>query len=566
VRMLTLRPYQEAAVQAVYRSLQEQDGNPALCLATGAGKSLVIAKICSDVVRQWGGRVFVISHVKEIIQQNAEKIRILMDGLGVGIYSAGLRSRDTDTPVVVAGIQSVYRRACDLGRADLAIIDECHLLGDDADSMYQRFLADLLVINPQVRLIGLTATPFRLKQGLIYGPGRMFSHLAYDTVIKDLIRDGFLSPLISKVGKTSVDTKHLHVRAGEFIADEIEQLMDQDHLVDSACTEIIAQTQARHAILIFAAGVAHATHVAQVLREQHGAEVATIFGTTSDEERAGLIERFRTGKLRFLVNVNVLTTGFDAPNVDCVVMLRPTLSPGLWAQCVGRGFRLAPGKTDCLVLDFGGNALRHGPVDALVVKDHQPGGTGEAPAKECPQCQVVVPTSVTVCPQCGHSFPPPQRQQHEAQASSAGVLTGQFTDAEHAVRSVYYAVHQKRGADPATTPKTLRVEYEVGWNEWIKEWVCIEHSGYARTKAEAWWRARTNLPCPATAAEAEDFASRRLLAEPSTITVRTTAGEDFPRIIAYALVAKGTMREPGADEHEPAYVSTYTTIDDEPPF
>lgn len=180
--------------------------------------------------------------------------------------------------------------------------------------------------------------------------------------------------------------------------------------------------------------------------------------------------------LKYLVNVNVLTTGFDAPNVDCVVLLRPTASPGLYYQMVGRGFRLHPDKHDCLVLDFGGNIIRHGPVDSIQVTERS-GNGGDAPAKECPECQAVIHAAYAVCPDCGFEFPPPKRNKHETRASSEGILSGEVTDEEFDVQDVSYSVHIKRDAAP-DTPKTMRVDYRLGLNHWQSEWVCIEHSGY----------------------------------------------------------------------------------------
>ncbi len=128
---MQLRPYQQAAVDAVYEHLRSRDDNPCVVLPTGAGKSLVIGKIASDAVSLWGGRVLVLAHVKELLEQNADKIRRICPDLSVGIYSAGLKRRDTDTPVLVAGIQSVYKRACELEPFDLVVIDECHLISKD---------------------------------------------------------------------------------------------------------------------------------------------------------------------------------------------------------------------------------------------------------------------------------------------------------------------------------------------------------------------------------------------------------------------------------------------------
>ena len=565
--MVSLRPYQEAAVSAVYGHLSAREDNPCVVIPTGGGKGVIVGRICADVVERWNGRILVLTHVKELVDQNAVQAARFLSPLLVGVNSAGLKRRDLDHPVIIAGIQSVYQKACDLGRFDLVLIDEAHLIPPDGEGMYQTFLRDAQAVNPHLRVIGLTATPFRLKDGAICGPDNILNHVCYEVGVKELIRDGFLSPLISKAGKAKADTTGLHVRAGEFVAEEVERLCDVDDLVRAACSEIVEQTRERKACLLFAAGVTHAEHVAAVLREAHGLEVACIFGQTPDAERDRIIARFKRGELRYLVNVAVLTTGFDAPQVDCVALLRPTMSAGLYYQMVGRGFRLAPGKSDCLVLDFGGNVLRHGPVDAITIADKDSRESGQAPAKECPQCQAVIAAGFATCPQCGFQFPPPERDKHEREASSAGVLTGQVTINEYAVRDTFFAVHEKRGA-PLDAPKSLRVEYEIGLNRYQKEWVCFEHTGFARGKAEAWWRARSRDPVPSTAAEACRLANAGVLAPTTSITVRTVAGEEFERITDYRFGSQPHAREPGDDRDEPAITAATpsSAYDDEPPF
>lgn len=233
--------------------------------------------------------------------------------------------------------------------------------------------------------------------------------------------------------------------------------MDQDSLVESACREILQYTRNRKSCLIFASGVRHGQHVAEKLAAV-GAQAETVFGDTLAFERDQRLADFRNARLKYLVNVNVLTTGFDAPNIDCLAMLRPTMSPGLYYQMVGRGFRLYPGKENCLVLDFGGNVLRHGPVDAIQIREHSSRGNGQAPAKECPQCNSIITPSYQICPDCGYEFPPADRRQnHEATASKAGILSGEVSIESYPVKEISYGVHTKRGAKPEA-PKSMRVE------------------------------------------------------------------------------------------------------------
>jgi len=556
-------------VTAVYQHLRTRDDNPCVVIPTAGGKTPVMSTICRDAVQKWGGRVLVLAHVKELLEQTVDKLQAVAPDLQVGVYSAGLRRRDTRQSVIVAGIQSIYRKACELDAFDLILIDEAHMIppgnSGGGEGMYRTFLSEAKVVNPNVRLIGLTATPYRMTTGTICAPDHLLNHICFEVGVRELIVQGYLCPLKSKAGRRKADTSTLHVRGGEFIAGEVEALMDEDNLVRSACREIVDQTQDRHSVLIFAAGVQHAQHIQSVLEEK-GHECGFVCGDTLPFDRKQTLERFQTGELKYLVNVNVLTTGFDAPNIDAVAVLRPTNSPGLYYQMVGRGFRLDPSKDDCLVLDFAGNIVRHGPVDALQAQDRTP-GSGEAPAKECPQCNAVIHAAYAVCPECGHEFPPPKREQHEREAASAGILSGETTDTEHAVQDVYFSVHQKRGA-PEDHPRSMRVEYRVGFNDYQSEWICVEHTGFARQKAEGWWAARSREPVPDTAEEAVELAERGALAETRTITVRSVTGEKFDRIIDYGL-GPIPPRLDGSDERfDPAERGDglITIPDDEIPF
>jgi len=528
-----LRPYQIEAVNAVYNHLRERDDNPCVVIATAGGKTPIASTICRDAVLRWNGRVLILAHVKELLEQAAQKLEAICPDVHVGIYSAGLKRKDTLAPVIIAGIQSVYKHADELGTFDLIIVDEAHMIPPNGDGIYQTFLKDMKDINPNIRLIGLTATPYRMKSGMICNETSLLNHICYEIGVKELITQGYLCPLISKAGKREVDTSKLHIRAGEFIASETEELMDEDNLVLSACAEIISYTKDRKSCLIFAAGIKHGEHIANVLRKEYNVEVECVFGETSSLFREQHIENFKNEKLKYLVNVGVLTTGFDAPNIDCVVLLRPTNSPGLFYQACGRGFRIHPEKENCLVLDFSGNIMRHGPVDSIKIKE--PGkGDGEAPAKKCPNCYSVIHAAYQKCPDCGHEFPAPERNKHESHAATSGIISGQVTITDYDVKSIDYSVHYKRNA-ASDMPPTMRVEYCTGFNQYISEWVCPEHTGYARAKFEAWWQQRSHAPLPQYTEEAVLLSRQGALAPTLKIIVKNIAGEKFDRIVNYDL-------------------------------
>lgn len=543
---MELRPYQQEAVNAVYAHLRNQASNPCVVLPTGTGKSLVLAQIAKDAATRWQGRIIILAHVKELLEQNADKIRRLCPSVEIGVYSAGLNAREKTQPVIVAGIQSVYKRACELGAFNLAIVDECHLIPPDGDGMYRQFLQDALVVNPKLRIIGLTATPYRLKGGLVCQPENILNEVCYEAGLKEMIAQGYLSPLTSKAGQAKADLSGLHIRAGEFIESEISAAMDRASLVQSACEEIVALTQDRRSVLIFCASVAHCHHVAKTIENIAGQECGVITGSTPNGERAVAIERFQGRSvqrdllseplppLKFLANVNVLTTGFDAPNVDCLVLLRPTASPGLYVQMVGRGTRLCPGKADCLVLDYGDNVVRHGPVD-MVSGPERTGtnGGGEAPAKECPDCHELIHAAIRICPVCGFEFPPPEIK-HATRAGDAAIMSGEVTETEIEIVHTCYSVHTKRGASD-DTPKTLRIEYFHDHVNSTSEWVCPEHTGWARSKFEQWWADRSPFAPPKSAEEAAAIGEGGGLARTVGITVRSVSGEPFDRIIKYKL-------------------------------
>ncbi len=544
--MFELRPYQQEAVDSIYRHLRERNDNPCVVIPTGGGKTPVMATICKDAVDRWNGRVLILAHVKELLEQAMDKIHEVAPDMFMktGVYSAGLKRRDTEHPIIIAGIQSIYKRACELDAFDLVIIDEAHMIPPDGDGMYRTFLKDARKVNPNLRVIGLTATPFRTSSGMICGPDNILNHICYEVGVRELIVQGWLSPLVTKASREDIDTSSLHVRAGEFISEEVEKLMDTDNVVEAACREIIEKTRDRKAVLIFAASVRHGEHIAATMRSRYGVEVGNVFGDTLDFIRDRMIADFKAGRLKYLVNVNVLTMGFDAPNIDCVAMVRPTLSPGLYYQMVGRGFRLHEGKKDCLVLDFGGNVLRHGPVDAInVTASASTNNDGEAPAKVCPMCRSVISAGYSTCPDCGHEFPPPEEKKHDATATSADILSGQVSISDFEVKDVSYTVHRKRGA-PDTAPRTMRVDYRVGFNIFHSEWICFEHEGFAREKAEDWWSRRSTLPCPTSAQDAVAYANNGCLKEPQVITVRKVSGEDFPKIVRYEFESTSTTLYP----------------------
>lgn len=510
-----LRYYQTEAVDATYRWFEENPGNPLIVLPTGTGKSVVIAEFCRQTLASWPDtKIVVVTHVRELIRQNAEEMIRLWPEAPIGINSAGLGRRDTQDPIVFAGIQSVHNKATDFFRVDLVLVDEAHLIPAKSNTMYRRFIDTLKVMNPYVKIVGLTATPYRLDSGrLDEGDERLFDGIAYEAPLLDMIEKGYLSPVVSKATATKLDVSGVGRRGGDYIAADLQRAVDKDDINRAAVAEIIERGAERKSWLIFCSGVEHAMNIAAIVR-QGGISCETIFGDTPKDERDRIIAAFKAGRIRCIASMAVLTTGFNAPAVDLIAMLRPTESTGLYVQIMGRGMRLAPGKDNCLVLDFASNVARHGPVDAVNPKKPGKGETAEAPSKECPECGSIVHAAVRICPDCGHEFPAPEIKITPV-AAVLPVLSTETTPAEWVtVSQVMYGAHRKLGK-----PTSLKVEYVSGMSIHT-EWICLEHDGYAQTKAISWWmrRAPQGSPVPKTVEEA--LRSVQSLTEPTEIKIR----------------------------------------------
>ncbi len=510
---LQLRAYQRQAIDALYRYFEQNTGHPLVILPTASGKSLVMASFIQEAIQFYPDtRILVVTHVRELISQNFAELISLWPEAPAGIYSAGLNSRDTEAQVLFCGIQSVHKRAYDIQRADLVLVDEAHLIPRKSDTMYQRFLEDLRRINPYMKIIGLTATPYRLDSGLLHkGKDALFDDIAFEMPVRDLVEQGYLCPLISKLTDTQLDVTGVGSRGGEFIPGQLEAAVDLDPVTQAAVNEIVAFGQDRRSWLLFCSGVSHASHVRDAVQER-GISCACIFGDTPKEERDHIIAAFKRGEIRALSAMNVLTTGFNAPAVDLIAMLRPTKSTGLYVQIAGRGMRLAPGKSDCLVLDFAGNVARHGPIDRVQPKKAPAEGGGGAPIKVCPNCDTINPAAEKFCIQCKYAFPPPEIKL-DPTATTQEILTSGKPEWVP-VDEVSYHFHEKLGK-----PLSMRVEYQSGLLQY-REWVCFEHDGFARRKAERWWsrRASLGMPVPDTVEQAMNQVNA--LKVPSSIAVR----------------------------------------------
>ena len=474
-----LRDYQQKSIDDLYAWFAENDsGNPCLVLPTGSGKSHVIAALVKDAVQNYyGTRVLMLTHSKELIAQNLEKLRTHWSNAPVGVYSASLGRRCLSEPITFAGIQSVRNKGAQIGHIDLCVIDECHSISPTQTGGYRTLIRALLAINPNMRVIGLTASPYRLGHGMIHeGDDVIFDDLIEPVSIEQLVADGYLSTLRSKHTNLTYLTTGVKKSGGEFVAGDLERALDTSDNNQAVVAETIERAHDRKSWLIFCSGVKHSEHIAQLLNENN-ISAACVTGDTPSAERDRIIRDFQSGKIRALTNVNVLTTGFDYPSIDCLVFLRPTLSPGLYYQMAGRGLRIAPNKSDCLVLDFAGNVSRHGPITAIVPPSKRGKEEGKAPTKLCPQCDEIVAIQLRQCPECGFEFA--EEKEKEPLVLRNDDIMG-IESLEMDVKLWAWRTHTSR----TSGKEMLKVTYygELS-DEPITEYFPVLHDGYAGNKA-----------------------------------------------------------------------------------
>ena len=475
--MMKLREYQQRAIDELYAWFEAGNrGNPCLVAPTGAGKSHIIAALCKGALQAYPEtRILMLTHVRELIEQNAEKMLQHWPGAPMGIFSASLRRKDLEEPITFAGIQSIRNRAEEIGHIDLVIIDECHLVSHKDEGGYRKLIAALTGINPRLRVIGLTATPYRMGHGYITDEPALFHALLEPVSIEELIYKGYLATLRSKTTKNKLDVSGVHKRGGEFIESELQAAVDQKLTNEAVVREVIERAGDRKAWLFFCAGVKHAQNMADMLKEC-GIEAECVTGDTPTRERERILEEFKAGKIRALTNANVLTTGFDYPDIDLIAMVRPTMSASLYVQMAGRGMRPKSHTDHCLVLDFAGVVETHGPITAVRPPKKKGDGTGEAPVKVCDECGELCHPKVKECPSCGFVFPPPPPKKWKLADIDIMGLEG----SEMQVTGWRWRVHTSR----TSGKDMLAVTYYGALSDPpITEYITFGYEGYAGMKA-----------------------------------------------------------------------------------
>ena len=477
---MELRPYQKKSIEQINNYFSsEGSGHLCVVMPTGSGKSHVIAEYCKDVIdRAPSAKILMLTHVKELIEQNVKKIREAMPGFPISIYSTGLGSRDI-SQITFAGIQSIRHSASDLGEVSLVIVDECHLISHHRHGMYRSLIDELTKMNGNLRVLGFTATPYRLNHGLISHGSAIFNHIIEPVDIHSLIADGYLAPLKSKHTEIHYDLSAVKKRGGEFIESQLQKAVNKTNKNFKVVKEVIARAEERKSWLFFCTGVDHAKNVSDILNK-YGIKSECVTGKTPQNKRDQYLNDFKSGKIRAITNANVLTTGFDYPDIDLLVMMRPTLSPSLYVQMVGRGMRKKSHTDHCLVLDFAGVVETHGPITSVKIPKTKSSKNFEAPVKICENCHEIVALSCRKCPECDNEFPPPKPKRLELRHDD---IMGRVGESKNHTMKINYWIWSVKNTYKDKIPMMVCEYYYDLAQKPIKEFFTICHDGWAKSDA-----------------------------------------------------------------------------------
>jgi DNA repair protein RadD len=523
-------------------------GNPLVCMPTGTGKSIVIADFLRDVFMQHPNqRVLMLTHVWKLIVQNAEKMQKMWPTVPLGIHSAGLNSRDVIMPIVFGGVQSVVKNIEALGHRDLLLIDEAHLLNDDDDTNYKKVINGLLKINPYLKVVGFTATPYRMKKGMLTDGG-LFTDIASNFCTHEwfsrLIAEGYMCPLIGKPTNTRISgISNLQVLGGEFNQKQAEELVDTDEIVNSACRELLEFGYNRNKCMVFAAGINNSEHISAVLNEM-GASAVAVHSKLTQNQIKERLDAYSAGEYWAVVGANMLTTGYDEPSIDIIADFQATCSPGKHVQKLGRGTRIHPSKSNTLYLDFVGNVARNGPIDDPVLprKPGQP--TGEVPVKICTTdkliqaspgfaeiegCGAYNHASARNCCNCAAEFSFASKVQETAYTDSPMKQeTNPVYDIKEVRPPVFYRKNMGKMVGTFQKPPYIRATYMVGARS-VNLNLFFEHTGKAKRLATEWWQKHSPNPPPQSC---DEFLARtNELRVPTKVMIHSNL--PYPEIVNY---------------------------------
>lgn len=538
--MKTLRPYQQAAEVSLFKYLFEKTGHPLVVAPVAAGKSLMIAEFIKKLHGYFPRcRVVMLTHVKELLQQNAEELLEQYKGVDMGFYCAGLNEKKLHNDVTFASIQSINKKLGNINRVpEIIIIDECHLISHKDTTQYRKFIGEVLELNPNCRVIGYTGTPFRADTGrLDEGENKLFDDVAYEISMEFMIEEGYWAKPVCPDIATKMDVSGVRMSMGDYNEKQLQQAVNKDEVTDPCIKELIEKGSSRKKWLIFTAGIEHAEEVTQKLKDA-GVKAECIHSEKPANENDQILKDHKAGNFQALVNIAKLTTGYNDPSITLIAFMRPTRSPVLYIQMIGRGVRVnykagmpldtkeqrleaiaQSDKPDCMVLDFGNVVGTLGPIDQVSIqkeykeKDESEGG--KAIMKVCPSCGAECAAAQQYCYACSYCF-----IKIDQTASNKAVMSMDHPPEWVRVLTMQQNFHQT----PDSWQPSMKVTYGTMTGA-IREWICFEHHKadendkrrYAWEMAKKWHNARLpNIEVPTSAWEATGIP----YPQPSEILIR----------------------------------------------
>jgi len=391
---MQLRDVQQAALNDSVESFKKGGNFHLLQAPVGWGKTIYSSALMEWAKSEHDAHCLFIAHRCELIVQTEEKINLVAPELSTGVM---MGKRKEVAQVTIGTHQTISKNLELFGEMNLIIVDEVHTISNSTWGIIDHFLQ----LNPRLRVLGVTGTPFNSRDGYIYGPGKRWDEPFYQTSIDEMIELDYLSPFRYKMTESMEDElKGVAIKGKDFDEDSLSDLMSEVQHMGTVKTAIEEHAATRNRIMVFAVNIEHAEKLASFLGcdAVHSKLKRKIWRKRVDE--------FKAGDTRILVNVSQLSVGFDCPEVDCVILARPTMATDLFVQICGRGLRVAD-KKDCLFLDLVGNYLRHSLPSTPRVRDPREKKEKdlieekELPANVCPDCFEIVDAALKICPHCG---------------------------------------------------------------------------------------------------------------------------------------------------------------------
>jgi DNA repair protein RadD len=507
------RPYQGAALTALWDWVYNNEGHPVISAAVNSGKSYMIAEFIYQCHVKWPHMktVMLIDDMK-LLRQNMDELQETYPEVNAGFYCASIGQKRLQNDVTIASIQSIHSKAALLDRAPNVIhVDECHKIPHNKQTQYRKFIDDCLQLNPKCKVIGWSGSKYRTDSGhLCKGKDALFSGVAYEVSVKFMIEEGYsVRPVIPPV-KTHMDASNVKISKGDYIEKQLQAAVDVDEITKSCVSEIIevGTAQNRKQWIVYTAGIQHCEHVYEEFKRR-GINVAQAHSKIPNQEK--IVEDYKSGKIQCLVNVSQYTTGFSHNGIDLMAFMRPTRSPVLYEQMTGRGQRTnyaegydlqtRQGRLDAIansvkpnfaILDFGGVIAELGPIDNITVREKNYRNTldedrevEQPKIKPCPKCESPCAPAQRHCYECGYEFVFNVDVNPNADRRSA-VMSSDIEPEKLAVIDMVLSKHRKKvpeGSPPATP--VMKVTYHTYAGR-INEWICFEHYGFPLDQAKIW--------------------------------------------------------------------------------